>query len=136
MKNTILFLGQLLECTAGISLSCVPYTADAVADSLRGSTRHFFDRFKQKDHKVLYPHLQANTFCEHLICDAVTFLLYGNKDANIVYIWGPVLTKPFSREDMLSALQKQGVSGQDAEAVLHVNVLEVLHMESVPILMN
>ena len=118
MKNTILFLGQLLECTAGISLSCVPYTADAVADSLRGSTRHIFDRFKQKDHKVLYPPLQPNAFYEHLFFDSVAFLLYGSKDANVVYIWGPVLTKPFSREDMLSALQKQGVSGQDAEAVL------------------
>lgn len=118
MKNTILFLGQLLECAAGISLSCVPYTADAVADSLMRSTRHIFDRFKQKDRKVLYPRLQANAFYEHLFFDSVAFLLYGNKDANVVYIWGPVLVKPFSREATVSVLQKQGISGQEAESVL------------------
>ena len=118
MKNTILFLGQLLECTAGIPLSCVPYTAAAVADSLRGSTKHIFDRLGQKERGIFYPCLEANAFCEHLILDAVTYLLYGNQEANVVYIWGPVLVKPFSRESMLSVLQKQDISGQKAESVL------------------
>lgn len=117
MKNTILFLGQLLECTAGVSVSCVPDAQEDIAEFLRGSTKHILDRLGQKERGIFYPRLEANAFCEHSILDTITFLLYVNKSANVVYIWGPLLTKPLSREDMLSILENRGIPKQTAGAV-------------------
>ena len=118
MKNTILFLGQLLECTAGVSVSCVPDTQEDIAEFLKGSTKHIFDRLEQKERGIFYPKLEANAFCEHLILGAITFLLYPNKNANVVYIWGPVRTKPLSQEEMLSILKSHGISKQTAGSVV------------------
>ena len=118
MEKTVLFLGQLLECTAGVSLACVPYASDTIAEFLRSSTKHILDRAARKDKGIFYPQFGVNTFCEHSIFDAITFLLYGNKSENVVYIWGPVLTKPFSREDTLSVLEKSGVPKQAISPIL------------------
>ena len=118
MEKTVLFLGQLLECTAGVSLTCVPYASDTIADFLRSSTKHILDRAARKDKRIFYPQFGANTFCEHSIFDAITFLLYGDNSENVVYIWGPVLTKPFSREDTLSVLEKSGVPKQAISSIL------------------
>ena len=118
MKKTILFLGQLLECTAGVSVSCVPDSVEDIAEFLRGSTKHILDRLGQKEQGIFYPCLQANAFYEHSILDTITFLLYDNKSANVVYIWGPVRTKPLSREDMLSILEKRGIPKQTAGTVV------------------
>lgn len=109
MKSTILFLGQLLECTAGLSVTCVPDAQEDIAEFLRGSTKHIFDRLGQKERGIFYPLLVGDAFYEHSILGIITFLLYADKGANVVYIWGPVLTKPFSRENIVSVLEQQGI---------------------------
>ena len=118
MEKTILFLGQLLDCAAGVSFCCVPNTTGDVSDFLKSSTKHILDRVGAKDHGSFRPKIETNTFSRHSILDTITFLLYGNPDGNIVYIWGPVLTKPFAQEDLLSRIKNADLSKQTVTSVL------------------
>ena len=118
MEKTGLFLGQLLECAAGISFHYVGYSKDDIADFLRGCTKHILDRAGQKNSKIFQPEPEPGSFSRHLIFDTITFLLYGNGDAKVVYIWGPVLTKHFVREELGSRLEAAGFSKQAAASVL------------------
>ncbi len=121
MEKTIVFLQQLLECTAGVSLSVIPYTRAAISDYLKASTKHIFDRLLQNSalsEGFLHPTLQENSLCEHLILDSITFLAYGSKQTNTVYFLGPVLTQPFSREDTLRSLEANNIPQQMASPIL------------------
>ncbi len=122
MKKTFLFLQQLLEATLGVSLACVPYAKTAISDFLKDSTKHTFDRLTQPDsdraRHFFQPAVEDNSVCEHLMFECVTFLLYGNRQADAVYGLGPVLTQPFSQENALRALLQSKIPQQDISAVL------------------
>ena len=113
-----MFLGQLLECAAGISFSRIPNNPDDISNFLKSHTRHIFDGIGDKSSHIFQPHLEKNTFSRHLILDTVTFLLYSSMDTKYVYIWGPVLNKPFVRENLLSVLAQASLSGHAADSVL------------------
>ncbi len=122
MEKTILFLQHLLDCTTGVSLSCIPYTSDDLAAFFRGSTKHTLDTIAQQDkhlfRQFFQPKPEENALCEHLILDCITFLLYVDKQAKAVYILGPVLTQPFSRDDLKSTMERYGIPMQALSPVL------------------
>lgn len=122
MEKTILFLQHLLDCTTGVSLSCIPYTSDDLAAFFRGSTKHTLDTIAQQDkhlfRQFFQPKPEENALCEHLILDCITFLLYGDKQTKAVYILGPVLTQPFSRDDLKSTMERYGIPMQALSPVL------------------
>lgn len=113
MDKTILFLQQLLECTTGVPLSCVPHTESAISDFLKDSTKHIFDRFFQQKssswYRLLRPPVQEDALCEHTVTGDITFLTYVDREAKEVLFLGPVLTKALSREDMLHILERQRI---------------------------
>ena len=113
MEKTLLFLQQLLECTSGIPLTHIPYSEEAISNFLQSSTKHTFDRFFQQKsgcwYRLLRPPMQKDALCEHIATSGITFLTYAEKDSKEVFFLGPVLTKPFSRDDTLHALEKQHI---------------------------
>lgn len=121
MEKAILFLQQLLECTAGVSLACIPYTSDDIAAFLKSSTKHMLDGAVQRDRQLyrqcFQPGLEGNALCEHLILERITFLLYGDRQRNAVYILGPVLTQPVSREDLQNAAERYGIPKQAVSSI-------------------
>jgi AraC-like DNA-binding protein len=122
VEKTILFLQQLLECTTGVPLNCIPYAESAISDFLTNSTKHIFDRlFRQGNsswRRLLAPPIQSNALCVHTLIGGITFLTYAGKDENHAIFLGPVLTQPFSREDTLCMLEKQNVPPQSIGDIL------------------
>lgn len=115
MEKTILFLQQLLECTSGVSLACIPRSEAAVSDFLKRSAKHTLDRLPQR---FFRPAVTENAICEHLILERITYLIYSSPEKNAVIFLGPVLTRPYSREDMLSVFERNNVSRSIVSPVL------------------
>lgn len=122
MEETILFLQQLLECTSGVSLTCLPYTPNNVTNFIKSSTKHILDRVVRQNNsfyqQIFLPKLKDSTLCEHCILDCILFLLYGNKQSNAIYVLGPVITKNFCREDILPVLERYAIPQQTTSAIL------------------
>lgn len=115
MEKTILFLQQLLECASGVSLACVPNTASTVAEFLKGSTKHIFDRLTPQ---YFMPAIAEDVLCEHRILERITYLAYENRQDNTVIFLGPALTQPYSREDMLAVIERNNVPKQMISPIL------------------
>ena len=99
MGDTMIFLQKLLADTIGIPFSQIPFTASALLDFLQHCTNHIFDDFFRSAswHQLLQGSAQTDTIYECIAPFGVSFLLYGNKPSETVFVLGPVLTAPFSR---------------------------------------
>ena len=122
MEKTILFLQQLLECTSGVSLTCLPFTTNNISNFIKSNTKHILDRVIRQNHplyqRIFQPELEDNTFYEHVVLDCITFLLYGNKQTNTIYALGPVVTKVLPREDLMGVLEKYTIPQQNISTIL------------------
>lgn len=114
LRETFIFLQELLDCTTGIALSRIPYSLPALQEFFQNCTGHIFDGFFARSgdnfHPLLHLPVQEDTLYEHSVLGGITFLVYP---ANThIYLLGPVLTKPVSREDAVFAMKKRKVPGE------------------------
>ena len=114
MKDIFPFLQQLLDCTVGLSLSRIPLTMDSLLTLIGETTGHIFDSFLQKNavywKALLQTPTRADTFYEYFAVGGITFLVYVQSESNTLYFLGPVLTKPFSKDEILQAIGKYPVT--------------------------
>lgn len=114
MKDIFPFLQQLLDCTMGLSLSRIPLTKDALLNLIEETTGHIFDGFLQENTSYWKSLLQiparADTFYEYFAVGGITFLVYIPDESSTVFFLGPVLTMPFSKEEILQAIGKYPVT--------------------------
>ena len=122
MGETFLFLQKLLKDTTGIPLNHIPFTKDKLFDFLEKCTDYTMDEFLQLNinqwHQLLKAPAQPETIHECIAADRITFLIYADIQANDVWILGPVLTKPLSREDALRYLEQFPIRQQTRENIV------------------
>ena len=121
MGETFLFLQKLLKDTTGIPLSHIPFTKTALLGFLHNCTDHIVGDFLQENITHWYQLLKAPALPDTIHeCTAggITFLLYADAPADSVWILGPVLTRPYSREDALCYLEQFSISQQTKENIL------------------
>lgn len=114
MTDIFPFLQQLLECTAGLSLSRIPLTKDSLLAFIQETTGHIFDLFLQENaaywQSLLQTPARADTIYEYFAVGGITFLVYVHNESSSVFFLGPVLTKPFSKEEVLRGLRKYPIT--------------------------
>lgn len=120
--ETVIFLQRLLKDTLGIPLSRIPFTKNALPDFLQSHTDYTTGKLLQYSithwHRLLHALLQADTIHECVGIGGITFLLYADAPSHSVWILGPVLTAPFSREKMLQTLEHIRMTPQAKEGML------------------
>lgn len=108
MADTFLFLQNLLKDTTGIPLSRIAYERSALLDFLRSQTNHIFDtdflRHTSLYHQFFLVPVRQDYIYEWVAPGGITFLLHADLAQSTCLIFGPVLTRPFSREEILDAL--------------------------------
>lgn len=114
MRETFIFLQELLGCTTGITLSRIPYSLPALQAFFQNCTGHIFDGYFARSgadfQQLLHLPAREDTLYEYSVLEGITFLVYP-EDAHI-YLLGPVLTKAVSREDAVFAMKKRKVPGE------------------------
>lgn len=121
MGDTTIFLQKLLETTAGIPFSCIPFTKEALQDFLHRTANRTFDSFLTEN-ASLWHHLhqippQDNTIDEYSSLGGITLLMYVNRQAQILYILGPVLTQPFNWDETLQNARQHQIPSQVAAGI-------------------
>ena len=119
MDSTIAFAQELLSCAAGIHFSCVSLEKEAVFSFLQDRTNHIFNlqpdnRWQQR----LSAHEQEDFIWEHTILNCIRFLSYIDKCADRVYLFGPVLTLPFSSENIADTMEQHAIPQEAQPLVL------------------
>ncbi len=116
MGDTFLFLQKLLQTTAGIPLSRLPYQQDALSAFLKKHTHSVLDDDFAANATLWHPlfrlSCQQDTVYQWVAPGGITFLIYPDKVGGECIVFGPVLTAPFSRE---SAAQIFGDSQQQSD---------------------
>lgn len=110
MRETFLFLQKLLKETTGIPLFKFPYDRVLLLDWFRKQTRYVLDSV-YLEHSALCHHLfhlpvQTDCLYEWVAPGGIVFLLYADPPSDSCFIFGPVLYKPFSHEDVLHQLHQ------------------------------
>ena len=116
MDRTFVFLQELLESTIGISLSRIPCSNSDLLEFLQSRTEHIFDPFLQQSfshwQKLLLSPDREDTIYEHSVVGGASFLTFTDRQANMLYFLGPVLTQPFSRENFLHNMEQHRIPRQ------------------------
>ena len=119
MTDIFQFLQQLLDCTVGLSLTCIPFAKDALLALIQEKTGHIFDNLLQQNahywQSLLQTSPRADTIYEYFAIGGITFLVYVHSESDGLFFLGPVLTKPLSKEETVRAMQKYPLS-QEARA--------------------
>lgn len=123
MTKTIIFLRELLKCTCGISLNYIPYKKSAVLAFLQEQTGHVFDYLLERDdaywQQLMLLSTQKDTIYEFFSLDNITIMAHLDSQNNTIIFLGPVLTRPFSKENTLQALAKHPISPEMTAHILH-----------------
>ena len=122
MRETFLFLQKLLKDTTGIPLAQIPFTKDNLFDFLQNCTNYTMVDFLQTNiahwYQLLVTPTEENTIHECIAADKITFLFYRDRPSDTIWVLGPVLTRPFSRDDALHYLAQFPISLQTKESIL------------------
>ena len=122
MKNTFIFLQELLQSTAGIPLARIPYEKAALLEFLQKQTNYIFDFLFEQESAYWQPLLQIpsqpDTIYEFWALGGITFLVYVDSATDSIYCLGPVVTRPFSQEDILHDMERYRVSPEMRSLVL------------------
>ena len=118
MGETFLFLQKLLKNTNGILLSQVAQTGTALRDFMEEHTA-YISRFFYPDTHPVWQQIQRfsrQTDCLYQwgIPGGITFLLYPAEG----FCFGPVLTQPFSREEIFRLLEPFDLTTQEKSDIL------------------
>lgn len=116
MTDVYQFLRQLLDCTAGLSLSRIPLTPEALLSLIQEKTGHIFDSLLEQNaaywQGLLQTPARADTIYEYFAIGGITFLVYVHSESSSAYFLGPALTRPHSKEEALRAMQKYPLSNE------------------------
>lgn len=122
MRKTIIFLRKLLECTSGLSLHHIPYPKADLLAFLQDCTDHIFDPILEQDsthwQKFFQTPMQENTVYMYSPLGIITFMVYMSQEQESLFLLGPALTQPFSKEDALQALVKYPITRQMTDRIL------------------
>ncbi len=113
MKEKLTSIQQLLECTCGIHLSCIPYSRQKLIELIKQRTNHAFDEFLSRNdarlqHILDFP-LRQDAIYEILSPGGIIFFTYLDKPSNLLFLFGPIMTRPFSREDVLGQMRNLAI---------------------------
>ena len=107
MSDRIIQIQQLLECTCGLQLACIPRTRSALIQLFRHRTESIFDLLIQEDDRFFREILElpenADAIYEFASPGDVMFFCYVRP--NHLYLFGPLLTQPFSLEETMHKMK-------------------------------
>ncbi len=131
MSDIFQFLQQLLDCTAGLSLSRIPLSRDGLLALIQEKTGHIFDSLLQQHsnywQSLLQTPTRADTIYEYFAIGGIAFLAYVHSESNDLFFLGPALTKPLSKKETIREMQKYSLSqGQQAQFLQYCDTLPVM----------
>ena len=105
MEKTFIFVRELLQSATRLSVSKIPYNKGKLVTFLQETTLNIFDPLlcNSIPRCLLLPP-KEDTVYEYILPGGITFLLYLYKEE--VYCFGPVLTQPYSRDDMIRSVKQ------------------------------
>lgn len=122
MQETIIFLQKLLETASGIPLSQIACTRQDLLDFLQTSTHHILDFIFLHNgsffHNILQVSAPNNAIHEWVFPGGITYLAHGDKSMDSIFLLGPVLTQPFSREDVLYHAEQYRIPSSTKSQIL------------------
>lgn len=106
MKERLSHIQQLLECTCSLQLACIPRTRRDILHLFRKRTETIFDLLVHEDDRFFRQILELpdkqDTIYEFSTPGDVLFFSYVQSDR--LFIFGPILTQPFSLNHTLQKL--------------------------------
>lgn len=90
MKNTLIFLQKLLDITAGIPLSAIPFDKKELAAFFQSNADSVFHNSDPIWNRLLAA--KGNTLCEYELSKNVILLTIPLKTQNTILLLGPVVT--------------------------------------------
>lgn len=107
MNDQIIQMQQMLECTCGLQLACIPRTHDALLALFHERTPHLYEllgaHITRFFGEILELPEQHDTVYEFSAPGSVAFFCYIKEDQLLLF--GPLLTHPFSLERTIQMLQ-------------------------------
>lgn len=129
MKEKFIQLQQLLDCTCGLQMACVPRSREAVIELFRSSADPVFDVLLKNDdsyvRQILELPTDEDTIYEFSTSVGIVFFTYTPRDE--IYLFGPVLTEHYSLETVLQNLSPYEINE-------HMQHLIVQFISSLPVI--
>ena len=110
VENTIIFLQELLQLTAGIPLAAIPLEEKALTAFLQNATG-YASNAKLRDSNPFWRQLLAvrnNELCECNLSDDTVFLMSPLRTKNTIILLGPILTPPTENPSQLQRIHRIG----------------------------
>ena len=129
MKYNLFQTQQLLDCTCGLQLACVPRSREAVIALFRSRANPVFDVLMKNDdsyvHHILELPTDGDTIYEFVASGGIIFFTYS--PAEEIYLFGPVLTEHRSIETVRQYLTSYEMNE-------HIQHLIVQFISSLPVI--
>lgn len=121
MKNTFIFLQELLLSATGVSVRKIPHNGAELTTFLQETTGHLFDSLlKNSIPRFLRLLPREDMIYEYILPGGITFLLNLPKGETDIFSFGPVLTQPFSRDAFLRSQKQYFFSSQEKNRYLQL----------------
>ncbi len=116
MDRELFHVQQLLECTCGLQLAYIDYTKKNLLELIERRTNHAFDAYlAQNDsylQKILDFPLRQDAIYEFLSPGDMVFFVYIDRERNGLFLFGPLLTQPYTKENILQLLVNYAIPSQ------------------------
>ena len=124
MDKTLLFIQRLLQESVGIPFSRVPLDKAELLHFLRNKTEHVLDDYLSEAtalwQQLLQIPVQNSAIYQWRAPGEISFLVYAEEAGGYFYVFGPVLTEPFSQDTCLQTLSPYDMPQQAQESVLNL----------------
>ena len=111
---------QLLDCTCGLQMAYTPRKQDDLLALFRSKAPDIFDILVRDENpsfrEILETPARADTIYEFTTPGDVLFLTYGHQKS--LFVFGPILTRPFSADYLLPTLQRYKFLPQTEAVIL------------------
>lgn len=129
MKDKLIQIQQLLDCTCGLQLACVSRSREAVIALFRSRANPVFDILLKHDddyvRQILELPADGETIYEFSASGGIVFFTYT--PAEEIYLFGPVLTEQYAPETVLQYLSPYELND-------HMQHLIVQFISSLPVI--
>ncbi len=119
MEKTFIFVRELLQSATRLSVSKIPHNEGKLVTFLQETTLNIYDALlcNSIPRFLLLPP-KEDTVYEYILPGGITFLLYLHSED--IYCFGPVLTQPYSREDMTRSVKQYRFPAQTKNRYLQL----------------
>ncbi len=109
----VVFIGEMTKNLAGIDFSCIPNTKEAIFDYLQQTSQDMLKlAFSPQHSPTNWSELEPDCIYEYSVLKIIRYLVCPDVLQNRLMILGPVLTEPFSEDDIWQQFSQHKISGQ------------------------